>query len=193
MNTDLNQTYNAIYVLESRGRLGIDYNDMAGTMMEAIRLSQKVITQQGKFDQYIYDNYPNFAADAPNYRMYGTKFMFTPEGGDEEERNGDTIILRNTMFVTKIDNSTIAIDINGRKKPNQTGRDIFFYHFTTLGNCGEGLSGEINFGGFCKPPTVGAPQCCIDIDDTCAINGDWAHSRGCATKYLQAGRIEDIH
>lgn len=165
-NTDLQQVYRSMAMLEAQGRLRIDRSDMAGTFLNAINLTEKTVPQ-AKFNEYRYTSVP----------------ANTGIGGYTDWRaGGNTIILKNTMYISRVNANTIVVDVNGRKLPNKTGEDIYFFFFNTIT---AGVNrGEIFFGGNCTDAS------CNAVVETCTKGDPIATSGGCAAKYLKEGKIQ---
>jgi len=148
--TYLQQTYQAIPMLQMQGKLPPGAVD-ADTFMKAIVLTSKCIDLRPngilvpqanrKFSQYIYSNsndiknITNVDYGAISYGRKSNKEVGEEEEVPEEEVfnwQGTTIILKNNVIISKKDNSTIVVDVNGRKAPNVVGQDI--YTFTVNDN-----------------------------------------------------------
>ncbi len=114
--TQLQQTNQAIGLLKAQGKIqpGISAINM---YKEAISLSMKTVAN--KKEQYLEGYYPKL----PAY----SKMDFSTE---KNTNSDDIIILKNGVFIYFDAENNLIVDVNGRKQPNTTGQDIFYFTIT---------------------------------------------------------------
>ena len=168
--TTLLEIHHAIPMLQARGKISPGSIDTT-TFMQAAALTQKAIglnsdgtvAGNNKFRQYI-----SGYTTTPNGIVAYTQFSL-----NDANAANTTIILKSGVFISRYNNTTIMIDINGRKTPNRTGEDIFFFEIISnnLGN--DGTNSVLQ-------PASG----------NCNPGDTFANSSGCAKEYLERGRME---
>ena len=173
--TNLLEIHKTIPMLQARGKIAPG-SITVEKFMEATVLTQNAIginsngfalaDANNKFTQYI----AGYTTTPANLLNSYTQFSLTNTANT-------TIIFKNGVYISQYTSGGtdyIMVDINGRKTPNRTGEDIFFFEIINS-NAGNELSNSI-----LQP---------VD-DNNCEVGGTFSDSKGCAKQYIEAGSMD---
>ena len=165
--TDLQQTNQAVGLLMARGQITSGTSAIE-TLKKAAIKSMKLTapkTYAGYLKGYDIDG----ATPATEFKYYE----------DDETRN-NILILKNGVFLQFTDDY-LLIDVNGRKQPNETGRDVYYLSVNQNAEDNSLIIAPFDYNDTYKCPEKNKKLGCADAKEC----------KGCAKRVLEeTGRID---